>query len=169
MPSSTVDAVARILIIAGGARGRALAADLADEGHAVRITTRDPARRAEIEAVGAECWIGTPDRIATLRYALDGVTLACWLLGTACGEPESLRALFGTRLEFFVNQAIDTTVRGLIYEAAGSVEAAPLAAGRALISERAAYNAIPLAVLDADPRDLEVWTAQARAAIAGLL
>lgn len=169
MPSSTVAAVARILIIAGGARGRALAGDLAGEGHAVRITTREPARRAEIEATGAECWIGTPDRIATLRYALDGVTLACWLLGTACGEPASLHALFGTRLEFFINQTIDTTVRGLIYEAAGSVDLATLAAGRALISERAAYNAIPLAVLDADPRDPEAWAAQARAAIAGLL
>ena len=169
MPSSTVAAVARILIIAGGARGRALAAGLADEGHAVRITTREPTGRAAIEAVGAECWIGTPDRIATLRYALDGVTLVCWLLGTACGEPESLRALYGTRLEFFINQTIDTTVRGLLYEAAGSVDAATLAAGRALISERAAYNAIPLAVLDADPGDLEAWMAQARGAIAGLL
>ena len=169
MSSSTVAAVARILIIAGGARGRALAAGLVDDGHAVRITTREATGRAAIEAVGAECWIGTPARIATLRYALDGVTLACWLLGTACGEPESLRALYSTRLEFFINQTIDTTVRGLIYEAGGSVDGAALAAGRSLISERAAYNAIPLAVLDADPRDGEAWMAQARAAIAGLL
>jgi len=169
MPSSTVAVVSRILIIAGGERGRALAAGLVADGHAVRITTREPDRRAAIEAVGAECWIGTPDRIATLRYALDGVTLACWLLGTACGESASLRALYSTRLEFFINQTIDTTVRGLLYEAAGSVDAALLAAGRALISERAAYNAIPLAILDADPRDLEAWSAQARGAIAGLL
>jgi len=30
-------------------------------------------------------------------------------------------------------------------------------------------DAIPLAILDADPRDLEAWSAQARGAIAGLL
>jgi hypothetical protein len=168
MPSTTVAAVARILIIAGGARGRALAGELIAQGHAVRITTRGGAREA-IEALGAECWIGTPDRIATLRYALDGVTLACWLLGCVRGEPETLRALHGSRLDFFVNQTIDTTVRGLLYEAAGSVDVATLAAGRELITQKALYNAIPLAVLDADPSDQAGWLAQARAAIARLL
>jgi UDP:flavonoid glycosyltransferase YjiC (YdhE family) len=168
MPSTTVAAVARILIIAGGARGRALAGELIADGHAVRITTRGGAREA-IEAVGAECWIGTPERVATLRYALEGVTLACWLLGTACGAPEALRALHGSRLDFFVGQTIDTTVRGLVYEAVGSVDAAALAAGRALITEKALYNAIPLAVLDADPGEQADWVAHAREAIAGLL
>ena len=167
--SSTVAAVARILIIAGGERGRALAAGLVSDGHALRVTSREEERRAVIEATGAECWIGTPDRIATLRYALDGVTLACWLLGTACGEESAVAALHGTRLDFFVNQTIDTSVRGLVYEAAGTVEPAALAAGRALISERAAYNAIPLAVLDADPLDVATWMAQARTAIDALL
>jgi len=161
--------VARILIIAGGARGRALATGLVADGHAVRITSREERRREAIEATGAECLIATPDRIATLRYALDGVTLACWLLGTACGEADAVAALHGTRLDFFVNQTIDTTVRGLVYEAAGTVEASALDAGRALISERAAYNAIPLAILDADPLDLATWTRQARAAIDALL
>ena len=161
--------MARILIIAGGARGRALASGLVADGHAVRITTREETRREPIEAIGAQCWIGTPDRVATLRYALDGVTVACWLLGTACGTAEALAALHGTRLDFFVNQTIDTTVRGLVYEAAGTVDATALAAGRELISERAAFNAIPLAVLDADPLDLDGWTRQARAAIDGLL
>jgi hypothetical protein len=161
--------VARILIIAGGARGRALAASLGEEGHALRITTRDERRREAIEAAGAECWIGTPDRVATLRYALEGATVACWLLGTACGEPEELRALHGTRLEFFLGQLIDTTVRGLVYEAAGSVPAEVLAAGRELCVARAAFNAIPLAVLEADPFDVAGWCEQARAAISGLL
>ena len=110
----------------------------------MRITTRGEPGRAAIEAVGAECWIGTPDRVATLRYALEGVTLACWLLGTACGEPDEVAALHGSRLEFFLGQTIDTTVRGLLYEAAGSVDPAVLAAGRELIGARTAYNAIPL-------------------------
>jgi hypothetical protein len=169
MSSSTVAAVARILIIAGGERGRELAAGLLADGHAVRMTTRREEGRAAIEAVGAECWIGTPDRIASLRYALDGVTLACWLLGTACGDEGALRALHDSRLDFFVGQTIDTTVRGLVYEAAGSVDAATLAGGRELITAKALYNAIPLAVLDADPRERQAWVAQARGAIAGLL
>ena len=161
--------MARILIIAGGARARALAGGLVADGHAVLITTREESGRAAIEAVGAKCWIGTPDRIATLRYALENVTLACWLLGNACGEAAAVRALHGSRLEFFVSQTIDTTVRGLVYEAAGSVPAQTLAAGRALIGERAAFNAIPLAVLDAYPRDRDRWREQARTAIGDLL
>jgi hypothetical protein len=169
MPSSTVAGVARVLIIAGGARGRVLAAGLVAQGHAVRITTREESGRAAIEHVGAECWIGTPDRVATLRYALENVTLACWLLGNACGEPEAVRALHGSRLEFFLSQTIDTTVRGLLYEAAGSVAAQTLAAGRELIGARAEFNAIPLRVLDADPREGDRWDAQARTAVAELL
>jgi hypothetical protein len=161
--------VARILMIAGGARGRALGAELIARGHAVRITTRTPARRVLIEAVGAECWIATPDRIATLRYALDDVTVACWLLGTACGPLAQLRELHSSRLESFVTQTIDTTVRGLVYEAAGTVAAATLDAGAALVRARAAYNAIPLRVLDADPRDDRAWISQALGAIDWLL
>ncbi len=169
MPSSSVAGVARILIIAGGARGRTLAGELVAEGHAVRISTRTESGRAAIEATGAQCWIGTPDRIASLRYALDNVTLVCWLLGNACGDAEAVRALHDTRLDFFLSQTIDTTVRGLVFETAGSVDARTLAAGRALISEKAAFNAIPLRVIDADPRDIDTWRAQARAAIAELL
>ena len=161
--------MARILIIAGGARGRTLAGGLVAQGHAVRITTREQAGRAAIEAVGAECWIGTPDRIATLRYALENVTVACWLLGNACGEEPAVRALHESRLDFFVTQTIDTTVRGLVYEAAGSVAPATLAAGRKLICEKAAFNAIPLRVLDADPGDRDCWCEQVRTAIAELL
>ena len=47
--------------------GRRLAAEMTEHGHALRITTRTEASRAAIEATGAECWIGTPDRLATLR------------------------------------------------------------------------------------------------------
>jgi hypothetical protein len=107
--------------------------------------------------------------VATLRYALEGVTLACWLLGTACGDGDAVRALHGSRLEFFLGQTIDTTVRGLVYEAAGSVAEPTLASGRELVAACAAFNEIPLRVLDADPRDLDRWGAQAAAAVADLL
>ena len=161
--------MARILLIGGGARGRALATDMRAAGNVVRITTRTEAGRAAVEATGAECWIGTPDRLATLRRALDGVAIACWLLGNACGTPDELEELHASRLQFFVTQTIDTTIRGLLYEAAGSVDAATLARGAALIRHAAELNSIPLEILQADPADSSAWRAGALAAIDALL
>ncbi len=109
--------MARILIVGGGCRGRRFAERMVEQGHAVRATTRAEAGRAQIEATGAECWIGTPDRLATLRGALENVTFACWMLACATGTEEQLAALHGSRLEFFLSQAIDTTARGLLYDA----------------------------------------------------
>jgi hypothetical protein len=140
------------------------------EGHAVRITTRSDAGRAAIEAAGAECWIGTPDRLATLRGALDSVTIVCWLLGSAVGDEQELRALHSSRLEFFLTQMIDTTVRGLVYEARGTGPASKLpAAGEALTRVLTARNEIPAAFLTADPQDQDAWLSAARAAVSSLL
>jgi len=145
--------VARILIVGGGCAGRELAARMIGDGHAVRITTREERGRAEIERSGAECWIGTPDRLATMRGALDHVTIACWMLARAHGEPEQLHALHGSRLEFFLSQAIDTTVRGFLYDAVparGGVPAELLAEGARIVARMTALNAIPAAVLGDD-------------------
>ncbi len=170
--------MARVLIVAGGCRGRRLAEALAGEGHAVRITTRSERGRAAIEAVGAECWVGTPDRLATLRGALENVTILCWMLATATGSEEELSALHGSRLEFFMTQAIDTTVRGVVYEAGGastgagapaaSASALP-AGGEEIVRALAERNSIPTAFLTADPHDGDAWLAEALAAVASLL
>lgn len=161
--------MARILIVGGGCRGRRLAAALAGDGDAVRITTRTEAGRAAIEATGAECFVGTPDRIASLRYALEGVTVLCWLLGSASGAAEAVAALHGPRLESVLSQIVDTTVRGVVYEAAGTVAAATLAEGARLVAVKAATNRVPERRLDVDPADGEAWLAGARAAIDSLL
>jgi uncharacterized protein YbjT (DUF2867 family) len=162
--------VARVLIVAGGCRGLGLARALRADGHALRVTTRTEAGRAGIEATGAECWVGTPDRLATLRGALDGVTVACWLLGSCTGTEQELRALHTTRLELFLTQAIDTTVRGLVYEARGtSTPASVLAKGERIVREQTERNLIPAAYLTADPGERDAWIAQARAAIDRLL
>jgi hypothetical protein len=162
--------VARILIVGGGCRGRQLAAAMVADAHAVRVSTRTEAGRGAIEASGAECWIGTPDRLATLRGALDGVTIACWLLGCAAGSPGELSALHGTRLELFLTQAIDTTMRGFLYEARGTVTpAALLHDGERTVRALTERNAIPVAFLTADPTDEHAWYLDARAAIASLL
>ena len=163
-------AVARILIVAGGCRGRRLAAALAQEGHAVRITTRREQSRAAIEAVGAECWVGTPDRLATLRGALENVTVLCWMLGSAVGPDHSLRELHSSRLAFFLTQAIDTTVRGIVYEARGGASPPELLReGESIVTAVGERNAIPIELITADPGDPEGWLAGARAAVAALL
>jgi uncharacterized protein YbjT (DUF2867 family) len=162
--------VARILIVGGGCRGRRLASALVQEGDAVRISTRSEDGRTAIEAAGAECWIGTPDRLATLRAALDGVAILCWLLGSAAGTEGELRELHTSRLRFFLTQAIDTTVRGFVYEARGT--ASPpglLAEGEQIVRELTEQNAIPAAFLTSDPADDAAWLAEARGAIDSLL
>jgi hypothetical protein len=159
-----------MLIVGGGCRGRELAAAMVSQGHAVRITTRTEDGRAAIEAVGAECWIGTPDRLATLRGSLENVTVLCWLMGSTAGSEEELEALHGTRLEFFLTQAIDTTVRGFIYEAAGtSTPPALLRGGERRARVLVERNAIPAVFLDADPAVGGSWLVQACAAVASLL
>jgi hypothetical protein len=167
--------VARILIVGGGCRGRRFAVQMNENGHAVRITTRTEVGRAAIERTGAECWIGTPDRLATLRGALANVTIACWMLAAAHGEPDAVRALHGSRLEFFLTQAIDTTVRGLIYDATrGHVPPDALAEGERLVRTLTELNAIPMAMLGtdgatgADGED-EAWVGEAAAAVECLL
>jgi len=158
------------LIVAGGCRGRQLAAELVRSSHAVRLTTRVEARRAVIEASGAECWIGAPDRLATLRGALENVTIVCWLLGSATGDVEQLRALHSSRLEFFLGQAIDTTVRGFLYEASGTtVRPEVLAEGARIAAELGGHNALPVAFLSASASDAEAWLAEALSAVDSLL
>jgi NAD(P)-dependent dehydrogenase (short-subunit alcohol dehydrogenase family) len=172
-PCVTCARVARILIVGGGCRGRQLARGLASEGHAVRITTRSESRRREIEAAGAQCWVGTPQRLGTLRGALDGVTFACWLLAQAAATSEEVRSLYGSRLERFVGQLIDTTVRGFVYDASpGAVAAEVLQQGAEAVSSVAAFNAIPVRILSvpqAPGEQDERWLAAARQALTELL
>ena len=120
----------RVLLVGGGCRGLDLTRRLVADGHAVRLVTRDAERRAEVEAAGAECWIGTPDVIGTLRYGLENVTLLLWLLGTAEGDAEKVSALHGSRLRMMLEKTTDTTVRGVIYEAAGTLPDGVLDQGR---------------------------------------
>ena len=146
--------MARFLIVGGGQRALALARELSAEGHAPRMTTLDPGDCPAIEAAGGECVIGAPDRVGTLRYALDNVTILMWLLGDDDREP-----LHGSRWKMMLERTIDTTVRGVLYER-GTDE------GEALTRQMAEYNGIPYAILAARP---DPWVPAAHDAIARLL
>jgi hypothetical protein len=159
----------RALIVGGGRRGLVLAEELIGEGHAVRVVTRTEAREPEIRAVGAEAWRGDPDRIGTLRYALDNVTVLLWLLGTATGDPEKVAALHGSRLEMMLERTVDTTVRGVVYEAAGPLAPELFASGLHELRRANERNEVPYAVVETDPGDTGAWRVAARAAVDSLL
>jgi uncharacterized protein YbjT (DUF2867 family) len=159
--------MARLLVVGGGCRALDLTRELRAEGHAIRAVTRSEERRSAIEATGAECVIADPDVVGSLRYALDNVTLVLWLLGTATGD--NVADLHGSRLAMMLERTIDTTARGVVYEAAGTVAPAVLADGRALVERVTAYNEIPLRVLEADPADRPAWVRAARGAVDALL
>ncbi|MBV9197015.1 MAG: hypothetical protein JO168_23000 [Solirubrobacterales bacterium] len=158
--------MARCLIIGCGCRGRLLARELIGRGHAVRGTTRDPAGRAAIEATGAEAVLADPDRVVTLTPALEHVAVSYILFASARtrpGAPE-LTALHGTRLQMLLTRMLDTTVRGIIYEARGSVDGGVLARGAARVRAFCEDSRIPYVLLDADPAKPGAWVQEAAGA-----
>jgi nucleoside-diphosphate-sugar epimerase len=157
--------MARVLVVGCGCRGRALAAALRAEGHAVRGTTRSADRLAAIEAVGVEGVVADPDRLGTIVGQLAGVTVVCWLMGTATAAAE----LHGPRLETLLERLVDTPVRGIVYEAAGSVEPALLAGGAASVRAAAERWRMPAEVVEAEPAEHAEWLVAMRAAIGRLL
>jgi len=142
-----------------------LARRLGASGHAVRGTTRNPAGLSAIERAGAEAVLADPDRVATLVGALEHVTVACILLGSAVGSPEQLAALHGSRLEMLLTKMVDTTVRGVVYEARGTVEEAVLAGGAQRARAFATGASAGCALLEADPSDLHAWLEDAVEAV----
>ncbi|HEV2062831.1 MAG TPA: NAD(P)H-binding protein [Solirubrobacteraceae bacterium] len=131
--------MARFLVVGGSScRALSLTRSLVADGHAVRAVTRSEAKRATIEQAGAECWIGDPDVVGTLRYALEGVTVLLWLLGTADDAD-----LHGSRLAMMLEKTIDTTARGVVYEAG----AEGIASGVATVERIAGYNEIPYRIV----------------------
>lgn len=161
--------MARCLIIGCGCRGRSLARALHSGGYAIRGTTRDPNNRGRIEAAGAEPFVGDPNLVGTLAGAVDHVSVACILLGSAVGSAAQLTALHGSRLEMLLARMLDTTVRGVVYEAAGSVGPATLRTGATIVGTTCEGSSIPYELLAADPRQHASWLHAAADAVERLL
>jgi putative NADH-flavin reductase len=156
-----------VLIIGCGGRGQELARALSAAGHAVRGTTRSPSRVAAISAAGAEPFVGDPDRVGTLMEAIRGVTIVMWLLASASGE--RAEELHAGRLRMLCEKLVDTHVRGLVYEGAGSLPDEVLAGGAEIVRRAAATWNIPVEVLSVDPSSCQEWTASGVAAVERLL
>src|ERR1700712_1126292 len=148
--------MARVLIVGCGCRGQALAGALAGEGPAGRGAPRAPARAAELEAAGIESLVADPDRLVTMMPAIDGVSVVCWLMGTA-EAPE----LHGPRLESMLEHIVDTPARGFVYETGGVERPEGEAAAKRLA---ATYN-MPVEIVGAPPEGHDVWLAEMVAAV----
>ncbi len=86
-------------------------------------------------------------------------------MGTAAGEAEAVAALHGSRLESMASKIVDSGVRGLVYEAAGTVEAHVLAEGAAIVRRVGEANRMPVELVWQDRSDLEAWVGAVRAGV----
>jgi uncharacterized protein YbjT (DUF2867 family) len=159
--------VARVLIVGCGCRGETLAQDLIAAGHPVRGTTRRPARAAELEAAGIEAVVADPYRLATLMPHVANTSAMCWLMGSAVGD--DVEALHRTRLQTVLERLVDTPVRGVIYEAAGTLDAELLREGAAAVRTASATWEMPAAIVATDPGDREAWRAAMLAGVGEVL
>ncbi len=139
--------MARALIVGCGCRGRALGRGLLGEGWAVRGTSRREEGLAAIEAAGIESALAEPEQPGTLLDLVGDVTVVYWLLGSARGEPESIEAIHGSRLERLLERLVETPVRRFVYEAFGSVDPEVLAGGATLVERAAETWRIPVEIL----------------------
>ena len=115
----------------------------------------------ELETAGIEGVVADPDRLATLVPVLGGVTVVCWLMGSAVASPE----VHGDRLRTLMEHLVDTPVRGFVYEAAGSVDAAVLERGAQIVREASERWRIPVEVVSADPAAHEAWLEAMKGAV----
>jgi hypothetical protein len=136
-------------------------------GWEVRGTSRG-AGLEKIAAAGAEPAAADPARLATLLEHVGDVALVFWLLATAAGEGEAVRALHEERLESLLRELVDTPVRGFVYEAAGTVPAEQLARGEEIVREAEARWRLPVEVVTDTPSDPSAWQSGMEAAAARL-
>jgi hypothetical protein len=109
--------------------------------------------------------VADPDRLGTLVPALSGVTVVCWLMGSAVESPE----VNGPRLATFAEHIVDTPVRGLVYEAAGAVDISVLAAGAQIVRKASETWRIRAEVVSADPALHEQWLGAMKEAVERVL
>jgi hypothetical protein len=161
--------LARALLVGCGCRAREAGALLLAAGWQVRGTTRDGTRAAGIESVGIEPAIADPDRVGSVLDHVADVAVVGWMLASAAGDEAAVAALHGPRLERLCEELVDTPVRGIVYEAAGSAPAEALAEGRRVLAEASGRWRIPVELVEHDPAEHAGWAAAAAAACGRVL
>jgi uncharacterized protein YbjT (DUF2867 family) len=160
--------VARALIVGCGCRGRELGARLRQRTWEVRGTSRSAEGRAAIEAAGLEAADADPESPGTVLECCGDVTVVVWLLGSATGEPQTIAAIHGPRLERLLEKLVDTPVRGFAYEAVGRVEESHLRGGRGIVERAAKTWRIPVVGLE-DDRKADRWAERTASAVTRLV
>jgi nucleoside-diphosphate-sugar epimerase len=161
--------VARALIVGCGCRGRELGERLLAAGWAVRGTSRREDGLAAIEAAGIEATLADPDRVGTVLELVGDVAVVLHLLGSAKGGAEEVAAIHGPRLERLMEKLVDTPVRGVVYEAVGSVDAAALAAGAEIVETASRTWRIPAEIVISEPNGPVEWSEEMTDLALGLL
>lgn len=139
------------------------------EGWAVRGTSRHAEGLAAIESAGIEPALADPERPGTLLELVGDVAVVFLLLGSAQGTADDLAAIHGPRLERLLEHLVDTPVRGVAYEASGSVEPAVLEAGAELLRTASRTWRIPVAVVEAESKIPATWSEEMVDVALGLL
>jgi uncharacterized protein YbjT (DUF2867 family) len=161
--------MARALIVGCGCSGRALGAELLEDGWQVRGTSRDAEGLAAIEAAGIEPARADPEQPGTVLELVSDVAIVLWLLGSATGPAESLAAIHGPRLEALLERFVETPVRGFVYEGAGTVDPKLLASGAASARLAEATWRIPVTVTETPRTDGPAWVQEIETAVVELL
>lgn len=161
--------MARALIVGCGCRGRELGGRLLAEGWAVRGTSRREDELGAIEAAGIEPALADPDRVGTVLELVGDVAVVFHLLGSAAGDPGTVAAIHGPRLERLMERLVDTPVRGVVYEAWGGVDAGVLAEGAEIVRSASRTWRIPAAVVEQGAGETGTWVEEMTGTARGLL
>jgi uncharacterized protein YbjT (DUF2867 family) len=152
--------VARALIVGCGCRGRLLGERLVAAGWAVRGTSRFDEKLAAVFEAGIDPALADPAQPGTVLDLVGDVAVVYYLLGSAQGTPELLEAIHGPRLTALLEKLVDTPVRGVVYEAAGSLDPDLLAAGAEIVRAAGRTWRIPHEIVTSNPEDPDQWAEQ---------
>ncbi len=161
--------MARALIVGCGCRGRVLGGALLETGWAVRGTSRREPGLAAIEAAGIEPALADPGSPGTVLDLVGDVAMVLWLMASAVGDPDEVESLHGERLERLLERLVDTPVRGIVHERAGTVPEPVLARGQAVVEAAHSTWRIPVAFVEVEPTRVDAWKAAMLGAVEGLL
>jgi hypothetical protein len=90
-----------------------------------------------------------------------------WLMASATGD--DVEALHRTRLQTVLERLVDTPVRGMVYEAAGTLPPDLLREGASAVRKASATWEMPFAIVEQSPADHDAWIAAMVAGVEGVL